>query len=36
MIALHALTKDALLVERRVELAFENQRFFDLIEVWSC
>lgn len=25
------LTKDALLVERRVELAFENQRFFDLI-----
>ena len=24
------LTKDALLVERRVELAFENQRFFDL------
>ena len=26
-----ALTKEALLVERRVELAFENQRFFDLI-----
>jgi len=26
-----ALTKDALLVERRVELAFENQRFFDLL-----
>lgn len=25
------LTKDALLVERRVELAFENQRFFDLL-----
>lgn len=25
------LTKDALLVERRVELAFENQRWFDLI-----
>ncbi len=25
------LTKEALLVERRVELAFENQRFFDLI-----
>lgn len=25
------LTKDALLVERRVELAFENQRFFDLV-----
>lgn len=25
------LTKDALLVERRVELAFENQRLFDLI-----
>ena len=26
-----ALTKEALLVERRVELAFENQRFFDLL-----
>ena len=26
-----SLTKDALLVERRVELAFENQRFFDLL-----
>ncbi len=26
-----SLTKDALLVERRVELAFENQRFFDLM-----
>lgn len=26
-----ALTQEALLVERRVELAFENQRFFDLI-----
>ena len=26
-----ALTKAALLVERRVELAFENQRFFDLL-----
>ncbi len=25
------LTKDALLVERRVELAFENQRWFDLL-----
>ncbi|MEM5567074.1 RagB/SusD family nutrient uptake outer membrane protein [Psychroserpens sp. AS72] len=25
------LTKEALLVERRVELAFENQRFFDLV-----
>ncbi|WP_299780282.1 RagB/SusD family nutrient uptake outer membrane protein [uncultured Formosa sp.] len=25
------LTKEALLVERRVELAFENQRFFDLL-----
>lgn len=25
------LTKDALLVERRVELAYENQRFFDLV-----
>ena len=25
-----SLTKEALLVERRVELAFENQRFFDL------
>ncbi|QDO92611.1 RagB/SusD family nutrient uptake outer membrane protein [Formosa sediminum] len=25
------LTKDALLVERRVELAFENQRFYDLV-----
>lgn len=25
------LTKDALLTERRVELAFENQRFFDLL-----
>ncbi len=25
------LTKDALLVERRVELAFENHRFFDLV-----
>lgn len=27
----NALTKEALLVERRVELAFENQRFFDLM-----
>lgn len=26
-----ALTKNDLLVERRVELAFENQRFFDLV-----
>ena len=26
-----ALTQEALLVERRVELAFENQRFFDLM-----
>ncbi len=26
-----ALTKDALLAERRVELAFENQRFYDLL-----
>ncbi len=26
-----ALTKEALLAERRVELAFENQRFFDLL-----
>lgn len=26
-----SLTKEALLVERRVELAFENQRFFDLM-----
>lgn len=26
-----SLTKDALLVERRVELAFENHRFFDLV-----
>ncbi|MEL7118063.1 MAG: RagB/SusD family nutrient uptake outer membrane protein [Bacteroidota bacterium] len=26
-----ALTKEALLVERRVELAFENQRFYDLL-----
>ncbi len=26
-----SLTKDALLVERRVELAFENQRFYDLV-----
>ncbi len=26
-----SLTKEALLVERRVELAFENQRFFDLL-----
>ncbi len=26
-----ALTKEALLVERRVELAFENERFFDLL-----
>lgn len=26
-----SLSKDALLAERRVELAFENQRFFDLI-----
>lgn len=26
-----ALTKDALLVERRVELAFENHRFYDLL-----
>ena len=26
-----ALTKDALLLERRVELAFENHRFFDLL-----
>jgi hypothetical protein len=26
-----ALTKEALLVERRVELAFENKRFFDLL-----
>ena len=25
------LTKDALLAERRVELAFENQRFYDLL-----
>lgn len=25
------LTKDALLVERRVEFAYENQRFFDLV-----
>lgn len=25
------LTKTALLAERRVELAFENQRFFDLV-----
>lgn len=27
------LTKEALLVERRVELAFENHRFFDLIRL---
>lgn len=27
----NALTKEALLVERRVELAFENQRFYDLM-----
>ncbi|TXE13874.1 RagB/SusD family nutrient uptake outer membrane protein [Seonamhaeicola algicola] len=27
------LTKDALLVERRVELAFENHRFFDLLRL---
>ena len=26
-----SLTKDALLAERRVELAFENQRFYDLL-----
>ncbi len=26
-----SLTKDALLVERRVEFAYENQRFFDLV-----
>ena len=25
------LTRDALLLERRVELAFENHRFFDLV-----
>lgn len=26
-----SITKDALLIERRVELAFENHRFFDLV-----
>ena len=26
-----SLTKEALLAERRVELAFENQRFYDLL-----
>jgi hypothetical protein len=26
-----SLTKDALLVERRVEFAYENQRFYDLV-----
>lgn len=29
--AVSSITKDQLLVERRVELAFENQRWFDLI-----
>ena len=29
--AISSISKDELLVERRVELAFENQRFFDLV-----